>query len=201
MNILISQSLYKTNCIVSDSFYAKVSHLHVELYNSPATALTNPLVAFTLIKRLQSEWLNVVSSNKALENAQGSDLASLQSHLLVKRAHPPASAVITRPPFPRSPFDLALSSPQVRLRGERGPSSHSGGPPGGRQRADEAAGCLFSPGEEPRKGTVPEGNRWQEGWRLPARGVSAVIWWWLLPGWKGTCQRFLHCPKQEISIF
>ncbi|CAF89269.1 unnamed protein product, partial [Tetraodon nigroviridis] len=51
-------------------FYAKVSDLHTELYNSPATALTNPLVAFTLIKRLQSEWLNVVNSNEALENAR-----------------------------------------------------------------------------------------------------------------------------------
>ncbi|XP_056904644.1 prolyl 4-hydroxylase subunit alpha-3 isoform X2 [Takifugu flavidus] len=51
-------------------FYAKVSSLHAELYNSPATALTNPLVAFTLIKRLQSEWLHVVYSNEALENAQ-----------------------------------------------------------------------------------------------------------------------------------
>uniref|UniRef100_A0A3P8UCA2 Prolyl 4-hydroxylase subunit alpha-3 n=1 Tax=Amphiprion percula TaxID=161767 RepID=A0A3P8UCA2_AMPPE len=30
----------------------------------------NPLVAFTLIKRLHSEWLNVVYSNEALENAQ-----------------------------------------------------------------------------------------------------------------------------------
>lgn len=80
---LFFPSLFKTDCIVSFSFYAKVSNLHAELYNSPATALTNPLVAFTLIKRLQSEWLNVVYSNEALENAQGLALASLRIHLLV----------------------------------------------------------------------------------------------------------------------
>lgn len=33
--------------------------------------MVNPLVAFTLIKRLHSEWLNVVYSNEALENTQG----------------------------------------------------------------------------------------------------------------------------------
>ncbi|XP_071401009.1 prolyl 4-hydroxylase subunit alpha-3 [Centroberyx affinis] len=32
--------------------------------------MANPLVAFTLIKRLQSEWLNVVYSDEAMENAQ-----------------------------------------------------------------------------------------------------------------------------------
>ncbi|XP_041797044.1 prolyl 4-hydroxylase subunit alpha-3 [Chelmon rostratus] len=51
-------------------FYAKVSDLHAEFYKGPATATANPLVAFTLIKRLHSEWLNVVYSNEALENAQ-----------------------------------------------------------------------------------------------------------------------------------
>ncbi|XP_071353271.1 prolyl 4-hydroxylase subunit alpha-3 [Trachinotus anak] len=51
-------------------FYAKVSDLHTELYKGPETAMANPLVAFTLIKRLHSEWLNVVYSNEALENAQ-----------------------------------------------------------------------------------------------------------------------------------
>ncbi|KAK1899491.1 Prolyl 4-hydroxylase subunit alpha-3 [Dissostichus eleginoides] len=52
-------------------FYAKVSDLHTELYKGPATAMANPLVAFTLIKRLHSEWLNVVHSNEAQENTQG----------------------------------------------------------------------------------------------------------------------------------
>ncbi|XP_029028312.1 prolyl 4-hydroxylase subunit alpha-3 isoform X2 [Betta splendens] len=51
-------------------FYAKVSDLHKELYNEAGSAMANPLVAFTLIKRLHSEWLNVVYSNEALENAQ-----------------------------------------------------------------------------------------------------------------------------------
>ncbi|XP_047449776.1 prolyl 4-hydroxylase subunit alpha-3 [Mugil cephalus] len=51
-------------------FYAKVSELHTELYKGPAATMGNPLVAFTLIKRLQSEWLNVVYSNEAQENAQ-----------------------------------------------------------------------------------------------------------------------------------
>ncbi|XP_056138769.1 prolyl 4-hydroxylase subunit alpha-3 [Lampris incognitus] len=51
-------------------FYAKVSDLHNEVYNGPATALANPLVAFTLIKRLQSEWLNVVYSDEAMESIQ-----------------------------------------------------------------------------------------------------------------------------------
>lgn len=89
--------------IVSSSFYSKVSDLHAELYNSPETALTNPLVAFTLIKRLQSEWLNVISSNEALENAQGLNLAFFaDASGGDKCTHPPASAVIThRPPCPR----------------------------------------------------------------------------------------------------
>ncbi|XP_070685651.1 prolyl 4-hydroxylase subunit alpha-3 [Pempheris klunzingeri] len=51
-------------------FYAKVSGLHSELYKGPAAAMANPLVAFTLIKRLHSEWLNVVYSNEAQENTQ-----------------------------------------------------------------------------------------------------------------------------------
>ncbi|XP_018520887.1 prolyl 4-hydroxylase subunit alpha-3 [Lates calcarifer] len=51
-------------------FYARVSDLHTQLYKGPGTAMANPLVAFTLIKRLHSEWLNVVYSNEALENAQ-----------------------------------------------------------------------------------------------------------------------------------
>ncbi|XP_054650244.1 prolyl 4-hydroxylase subunit alpha-3 isoform X2 [Dunckerocampus dactyliophorus] len=51
-------------------FYSKVSHLHSDLYRGPANAMANPLVAFTLIKRLQSEWVNVVYSHEASENAQ-----------------------------------------------------------------------------------------------------------------------------------
>lgn len=54
------------------SFYAKVYSLHSEVYKGQTTAATaNPLVSFTLIKRLHSEWSNVVYSDEALENAQG----------------------------------------------------------------------------------------------------------------------------------
>lgn len=42
--------------------------------------MANPLVAFTLIKRLQSEWLNVVYSNEALENTQGRLSARPHTH-------------------------------------------------------------------------------------------------------------------------
>ncbi|KAL4647793.1 prolyl 4-hydroxylase subunit alpha-3-like [Arapaima gigas] len=51
-------------------FYSKVSSLHKKVYSNPTTATANPLVAFTLIKRLQSEWPNVVYSNEAEENIQ-----------------------------------------------------------------------------------------------------------------------------------
>ncbi|KAM4589321.1 prolyl 4-hydroxylase subunit alpha-3 [Fundulus diaphanus] len=51
-------------------FYAKVSDLHAVLYKGTAAAAANPLVAFTLVKRLHSEWLNVVYSNEAQENTQ-----------------------------------------------------------------------------------------------------------------------------------
>ncbi|KAJ3590476.1 hypothetical protein NHX12_008427 [Muraenolepis orangiensis] len=51
-------------------FHAKVSDLHNGVYDGPAMAMANPLLAFTLIKRLQSEWLNVVYSNEASENTQ-----------------------------------------------------------------------------------------------------------------------------------
>ncbi|XP_020784324.1 prolyl 4-hydroxylase subunit alpha-3 isoform X2 [Boleophthalmus pectinirostris] len=51
-------------------FYAKVSHLHSDVYKGQATALANPLLAFTFIKRLYSEWPNVVYSDEALENLQ-----------------------------------------------------------------------------------------------------------------------------------
>lgn len=55
---------------LSHRFHTKVSDLHTELYKGPAAATANPLVAFTLVKRLHSEWLNVVYSNEAQEAAQ-----------------------------------------------------------------------------------------------------------------------------------
>ncbi|XP_072320555.1 prolyl 4-hydroxylase subunit alpha-3 isoform X2 [Eucyclogobius newberryi] len=51
-------------------FYTKVSQLHSEVYKGQTTALANPLLAFTLIKRLYSEWPNVVYSDAALENSE-----------------------------------------------------------------------------------------------------------------------------------
>uniref|UniRef100_A0A3B5LBZ9 Prolyl 4-hydroxylase N-terminal domain-containing protein n=1 Tax=Xiphophorus couchianus TaxID=32473 RepID=A0A3B5LBZ9_9TELE len=42
----------------------------IKLYKGPTAATANPLVAFTLVKRLHSEWLNVVYSNEAQEAAQ-----------------------------------------------------------------------------------------------------------------------------------
>ncbi|KAJ8280168.1 hypothetical protein GJAV_G00051360 [Gymnothorax javanicus] len=56
-------------------FFAKVSGLHNEVYSGPEPAIANPLVAFTLIKRLQSEWMNIVYSNEAKENAQAFRIA------------------------------------------------------------------------------------------------------------------------------
>ncbi|XP_063060565.1 prolyl 4-hydroxylase subunit alpha-3 [Engraulis encrasicolus] len=68
-------------------FYAKVSQLHSTVYTRlSGTAAANPLVAFTLIKRLQSEWPNVVYSKEAEENIQalrsgyGSVEGSLPKH-------------------------------------------------------------------------------------------------------------------------
>ncbi|XP_021098947.1 prolyl 4-hydroxylase subunit alpha-3 isoform X3 [Heterocephalus glaber] len=47
-------------------FYDKVLSLHED----SATPVANPLLAFTLIKRLQSDWRNVVHSLEASENIQ-----------------------------------------------------------------------------------------------------------------------------------
>ncbi|XP_019723225.1 prolyl 4-hydroxylase subunit alpha-3 [Hippocampus comes] len=51
-------------------FYGKVWRLHSELYGGPSDGLANPLLAFTLIKRLHADWLNVVYSHGARDNAQ-----------------------------------------------------------------------------------------------------------------------------------
>ncbi|XP_013880673.1 prolyl 4-hydroxylase subunit alpha-3 [Austrofundulus limnaeus] len=51
-------------------FYDKVWNLHTGLYAGSAAAVGNPLVAFTLIKRLHSEWLNVVYSSRAQRNTE-----------------------------------------------------------------------------------------------------------------------------------
>ncbi|XP_046718128.1 prolyl 4-hydroxylase subunit alpha-3 isoform X2 [Silurus meridionalis] len=48
-------------------FYTKVSAFHHGTLNVTAS-IDNPLAAFTLVKRLQDEWLNIIHSNKAEEN-------------------------------------------------------------------------------------------------------------------------------------
>uniref|UniRef100_A0A7M4FL77 Prolyl 4-hydroxylase N-terminal domain-containing protein n=1 Tax=Crocodylus porosus TaxID=8502 RepID=A0A7M4FL77_CROPO len=50
-------------------FYSKVQALHQEA----GASVVNPLLAYALIKRLQSDWLNVVNSMEASENMQGKD--------------------------------------------------------------------------------------------------------------------------------
>ncbi|XP_019384113.1 PREDICTED: prolyl 4-hydroxylase subunit alpha-3 [Crocodylus porosus] len=47
-------------------FYSKVQALHQEA----GASVVNPLLAYALIKRLQSDWLNVVNSMEASENMQ-----------------------------------------------------------------------------------------------------------------------------------
>nr|XP_028581668.1 prolyl 4-hydroxylase subunit alpha-3 isoform X2 [Podarcis muralis] len=47
-------------------FYRKIQALH----QGAGSTVVNPLLAYTLIKRLQSDWLNVVYSAEASENAQ-----------------------------------------------------------------------------------------------------------------------------------
>ncbi|NWT01406.1 P4HA3 hydroxylase, partial [Mionectes macconnelli] len=47
-------------------FYEKVQVLHQD----PEASVDNPLLAFSLIKRLQSDWLNIIYSDEATGNAQ-----------------------------------------------------------------------------------------------------------------------------------
>lgn len=77
-------SIWFLHLFIFRRFYAKISHLHSEVYSGPETMMANPLVAFTLIKRLQSEWMNTIYSNEAMENAQG-DLAV--SHCVKSQLH------------------------------------------------------------------------------------------------------------------
>lgn len=48
-------------------FYEKVQALHQD----PEASVDNPLLAFSLIKRLHSDWPNVIYSDEATENTQG----------------------------------------------------------------------------------------------------------------------------------
>lgn len=54
---------------LSFRFYDKVLSLHED----SATPVANPLLAFTLIKRLHSDWRNVVHSLEASENIRGNE--------------------------------------------------------------------------------------------------------------------------------
>ncbi|KAK1900089.1 Prolyl 4-hydroxylase subunit alpha-3 [Dissostichus eleginoides] len=93
--------------LICNSFYAKVSDLHTELYKGPATAMANPLVAFTLIKRLHSEWLNVVHSNEAQENTQGW-LSAFFTDTSGGDNAPYSSSQLSPPNPPNSPFGPLL---------------------------------------------------------------------------------------------
>ncbi|XP_016101313.1 prolyl 4-hydroxylase subunit alpha-3 isoform X1 [Sinocyclocheilus grahami] len=52
-------------------FFSRVTSLHSGIYNDPSATIANPIVAFKLVKRLKSEWMNVVHSNEAQENIDG----------------------------------------------------------------------------------------------------------------------------------
>uniref|UniRef100_A0A8C2Z079 Prolyl 4-hydroxylase subunit alpha-3 n=1 Tax=Cyclopterus lumpus TaxID=8103 RepID=A0A8C2Z079_CYCLU len=112
--------------------YDKVSDLHTELYKGPAAAMANPLAAFTLIKRLHSEWQNVVNSNEALENSQGwltafftdtSDLQGAAKGLMrLQDVYALQVASLVRGRFQRvtdgRPTDVYLSTVSVPLSGD-----------------------------------------------------------------------------------
>ncbi|XP_051521947.1 prolyl 4-hydroxylase subunit alpha-3 [Myxocyprinus asiaticus] len=51
-------------------FFSRVTALHTGIYSGSSSTIANPVAAFKLVKRLQSEWFNVVYSNEAKENLQ-----------------------------------------------------------------------------------------------------------------------------------
>ncbi|XP_051963027.1 prolyl 4-hydroxylase subunit alpha-3 [Xyrauchen texanus] len=51
-------------------FFSRVTALHTGIYSGPSSTIANPVAAFKVVKRLQSEWFNVVYSNEAKENLQ-----------------------------------------------------------------------------------------------------------------------------------
>lgn len=65
-------------------FYEKVQALHQD----PEASVDNPLLAFSLIKRLHSDWPNVVYSDEATENTQGMGGVVLLSVLSVTWGEP-----------------------------------------------------------------------------------------------------------------
>lgn len=65
----VAVSVSEIVLLLSSRFYDKVLSLHED----SATPVSNPLLAFTLIKRLQSDWRNVVHSLEASENIRGNE--------------------------------------------------------------------------------------------------------------------------------
>nr|XP_014348541.1 PREDICTED: prolyl 4-hydroxylase subunit alpha-3 [Latimeria chalumnae] len=77
----IQDETYRLNDLIR--FHEKVRNLHNNIYQGSTNAGSNPLLAYTLIKRLQLEWMNVVHSNEANENilgsrSEGSEAASFE---------------------------------------------------------------------------------------------------------------------------
>lgn len=65
----VGTSVSEIVLLLSSRFYDKVLSLHED----SATPVSNPLLAYTLIKRLQSDWRNVVHSLEASENIRGNE--------------------------------------------------------------------------------------------------------------------------------
>lgn len=68
LRIYIERETQRLNDI--QRFFSRVTALHGGIYNESSATIANPIVAFKLVKRLQSEWLNVVYSSEAEENLQ-----------------------------------------------------------------------------------------------------------------------------------
>ncbi|XP_043929332.1 prolyl 4-hydroxylase subunit alpha-3 isoform X2 [Protopterus annectens] len=51
-------------------FYEKVQSIHANIYDRSTAAVANPLLAYTLIKRLHKEWKNVAHSTEAIDNVE-----------------------------------------------------------------------------------------------------------------------------------
>ncbi|KAG1951352.1 prolyl 4-hydroxylase subunit alpha-3 [Pimephales promelas] len=49
-------------------FFSRVTSLHSDVYYESSATIANPIVAFKLIKRLKSEWLNAAYTNEPEEN-------------------------------------------------------------------------------------------------------------------------------------
>ncbi|XP_062908994.1 prolyl 4-hydroxylase subunit alpha-3 isoform X1 [Mobula hypostoma] len=68
LQVYIENEIYRMDDL--KRFYEKVKTLHNNVYQESVTAISNPLFAYTLIKRLRVDWQNIVYSNEAIENTQ-----------------------------------------------------------------------------------------------------------------------------------